>query len=401
MVEGERRDAGSTGGGAAAGLDKVKVGFKGFKAFVNNIAENGVASPPESDTAASEGAAHQGADGGGAGAWLAWADKARKAVADKAREVAYDVVPQSDGQAREVTFKDGADLERGNGGADVPKWASWAKEAATKVRQQVTEKADEARAGLAQATEKAKSIEIGEQAKRLQGGVAGGLGRVADVGASATASLQEKGKVAQQKAKELQGKSQQKLGEASSFAAKKAVEAKEKSANVAGAAKKKLSEAGEGFAGLGALAMSPAKLAQFAGVFLSGTMLVSLSLSFLPVLVIAPQKFALLFAIGSMLMLGSFAVLKGPQAFAMTLIQREKLPFSGSYAIGLVGTLVATLIMKNYILTAFFGLMQVFALLYFLASFIPGGQAILNGCGRACKACAAKTICGKRRATTG
>uniref|UniRef100_A0A7S2MY55 Vesicle transport protein n=1 Tax=Alexandrium andersonii TaxID=327968 RepID=A0A7S2MY55_9DINO len=99
----------------------------------------------------------------------------------------------------------------------------------------------------------------------------------------------------------------------------------------------------------------------------------------------------MLFAFGSMTLLSSFAILKGPQAFGESLIQREKLPFSGAYVVGLVGTLVATIVMRSYILTAVFGLIQAVALLYFLASYVPGGQALLNFCGR-CSGRAARAV---------
>merc|ERR1712187_794859 len=127
--------------------------------------------------------------------------------------------------------------------------------------------------------------------------------------------------------------------------------------------------------------MDPATLGQFAAIFVVGTMLISASFSFLPMLPISPQKFSLLFAFGSMTMLSSFAILKGPQEFFKDLTQREKLPFSGGYAVGLVGTLVATIVLRSYLLTAFFGIVQAIALLYFVASYVPGGQTILNMCG--------------------
>jgi len=251
--------------------------------------------------------------------------------------------------------------------------------------------------------ERAKSLELGESAKRWQNEVAGnfigGLGKLQDASASATAALSETGMAAQQKAKEFGNKSQEKIKEAHGKAAAKAQEAKETASNVAGvacnaagAAKGKLAKAGEGLQGLGALATSPAKLAQFAAIFVVGTMLISASLSFLPMLPISPQKFALLFAFGSMTMLSSFAVLKGPKNFAATMVQREKLPFSVGYVIGLVGTFVATIGMKSFVLTAVFGILQAFALLYFLASFVPGGTAVLNMCGRSCRRAAQRMV---------
>lgn len=139
--------------------------------------------------------------------------------------------------------------------------------------------------------------------------------------------------------------------------------------------------------------MSPAKLAKFAGVFMVGIFLISMSFSFLPMLVIAPQKFALLFAFGSVTMLSSFGILKGPQAFLSGMAQREQLPFSVLYGVGLVGTLVATIIMRSFLLTAVFGLMQAAGLLYFMASYVPGGKAAVNFCGKLCSKAARAALC--------
>merc|ERR1712176_74296 len=111
------------------------------------------------------------------------------------------------------------------------------------------------------------------------------------------------------------------------------------------------SSVGSSLGSVGALATSPVKLAQFAGIFMLGMMLITLSLSFLPLLPIQPQKFALLFALGSITVLSSVAWLRGPRAFADVALQRDKLLFTGLYTGGLVGTLWATLIAKSYIFT--------------------------------------------------
>merc|ERR1719357_2282795 len=81
-------------------------------------------------------------------------------------------------------------------------------------------------------------------------------------------------------------------------------------------------------------------------------------------------------------MLGSVAFLKGPQAFLGVILQTEKLPFTISYVSGLLGTFWATLIARSYLFTGFFAFLQCVGLLYFLASFVPGGKSILNFFGR-------------------
>lgn len=367
---------GGSSSSSSSAFGALKKGFKSVKKLaVEAVASEGPAEGQDLEVAdASSGASAVAAKMEGNGLFAAM-EKARKAVADKARELQYDVVPQAEGSSAD------GDAERGTAQSG---W-NWAKRAAARAQQHMAEATQEAQKGLATAAEKAKSAEWGEQALK-------GLGNISNHAASAGAALQEKGNAAKQKAKDLKGQGAAKLQEANALAAKKAAEAKEKASAAAGSAKDRLAKAGESISGLKDMAMSPAKLAQFAGVFLVGLMLIMLSFNFLPMLVVAPQKFALLFAFGSMILLSSFAVLKGPKVFMGSLLQREKLPFSAAYLVGLIGTLVATIIMKSFVLTAVFGLIQFIALLYFLASFVPGGQMALNGLGRCCRAVSTKLM---------
>lgn len=172
------------------------------------------------------------------------------------------------------------------------------------------------------------------------------------------------------------------LGKASAGFSEHAKAAQQKAALAAGSATAGLQRAGTNIGGMGVLATNPVKLAKFAGIFMLGLMLITLSFSFLPLLPIQPQKFALLFALGSITTLGSVAYLKGPASFAGAVMQREKLPFTVLFVVGLVGTLYATLIARSYLQTSIFCCMQVVGLLYFLASFVPGGQTVLNFFGR-------------------
>lgn len=362
--------------GAASLQDRLKLGWQGLKASIEK-------------TTAVEGEAAIEArtpkDGGvdQVNALFAWADKARKAVAEK---VSYEAVPQDQPQD---SGDDPADMEKGE---VKPAWNALAK-AASAVKKQVTTAAEEANKGLKQGVQKAKSVEFGETAAKVSKSMSELSRSASNVGEA----FQEKSKAASQKAlkeaQELKDKSSEKLKEASanaSAAANKAKEqaskAKDKASAAAGAAKSKLSEAGSAVGGavggVASLAANPVKLAQFTGIFFVGMLLITLSFTFLPVMVVAPQKFALLFAFGSIVIMGSLAFLKGPKALASQLLQREKLPFSGTYIVSLVGTLVATIVLRSFILTALFGLTQAVALMYFLASYVPGGKAVLNFCGR-------------------
>lgn len=317
--------------------------------------------------------------------WASWAKK-----------VAYDALEP--GESPGGGGAAGADLERGGGEDAGTQWASWANSTFGQIRQQ----AAGAASAVSQVAERAASSDWADQAKGWQSEMGNVFGRVADgasqAGSLAGSVLSEKSKAASQIAKEFQGMSQNKLKEAQAIGAAKAREAREKAAAAAGAAAKGLERAGSGLSGslggLAALTMSPVKLAQFAGTFLVGILLITMSFSFLPMLVIAPQKFALLFAFGSMTMLGSFAILKTPKVFLAGLLRREQLPFSVCYVIGLVGTLVSTLVLRSFVYTAVFGVVQFVALLYFMASYVPGGKHVLNFIGRLCSRAARMLACG-------
>jgi len=116
----------------------------------------------------------------------------------------------------------------------------------------------------------------------------------------------------------------------------------------------------------------------FAILAAAGAICMIFAFTFLPFVVLSPHKFALLFTMGSALMLASFSFLRGHVAFVKHLSSMERLPFSGSYVISLVGTLYSSLVMGSYLLTLIFSVIQVVALLYFLVSYIPGGVSALT-----------------------
>ncbi|CAE8583540.1 unnamed protein product, partial [Polarella glacialis] len=130
---------------------------------------------------------------------------------------------------------------------------------------------------------------------------------------------------------------------------------------------------------------------------LGGVVLMSLAFAFLPMIVFAPQKFALLFTLGSLCFMSSFAALRGHSAFLRHLLSGSRLPFTITYALSMAGTLWASLVYRSYLLTIGFSAIQVSALSWFLVSYIPGGRRALGlvssmawrmckGCGR----CASK-----------
>lgn len=138
-------------------------------------------------------------------------------------------------------------------------------------------------------------------------------------------------------------------------------------------------------------AISRERWMMFFGGALLGCFLMSLAFFFLPMVVLAPQKFALLFTLGSLCFLGSFSALRGHSAFLRHLLSRSRLIFTATYAMSMVGTLWASLIYRSYLLAIAFSAVQVSALSWFLVSYIPGGRRALgfvtNMAWRICKGC--------------
>lgn len=126
------------------------------------------------------------------------------------------------------------------------------------------------------------------------------------------------------------------------------------------------------------LSSTKERFTTFAILAAIGVVCMILAFTFLPIVIISPHKFALLFTLGSGLMLLSFSFLRGHAAFVKHMASMERLPFSASYLTSLVGTLYCSLVMNSYILTLIFSLIQVIALAYFLVSYIPGGTSALT-----------------------
>mmetsp|Transcript_83241 Transcript_83241/g.156649 ORF Transcript_83241/g.156649 Transcript_83241/m.156649 type:complete len:317 (-) Transcript_83241:34-984(-) len=126
------------------------------------------------------------------------------------------------------------------------------------------------------------------------------------------------------------------------------------------------------------VAISRRTWSYFFGYAFLGTMLISLAFGFLPMIVFAPQKFALLFTLGSLCFLSSFSVLRGHSAFIRHLLSRSRALFTVTYATSMVGTLWASLVYRSYVLTMLFSIVQVCVLAWFLVSYIPGGRQTLR-----------------------
>lgn len=152
-------------------------------------------------------------------------------------------------------------------------------------------------------------------------------------------------------------------------------QADEESAGLMNWASAKITDAKSSIDGIG---QTKERFTTFTILAICGVVCMILAFTFLPIVIISPHKFALLFTMGSTLMLASFSFLRGHTVFFKHLASLERLPFSASYGLSLVGTLYCSLVMGSYLLTLVFSLIQVVALAYFLVSYIPGGTSALT-----------------------
>ena len=84
----------------------------------------------------------------------------------------------------------------------------------------------------------------------------------------------------------------------------------------------------------------------------------------LPMVLLAPAKFALSFTVGSLCFMLAFAVLEGPATYFTNNCSRERLPFAASYLVSLVATLYVSFFGLGYILTVITASIQVCSLCF-------------------------------------
>ncbi|KAJ4758215.1 Vesicle transport protein [Rhynchospora pubera] len=120
-------------------------------------------------------------------------------------------------------------------------------------------------------------------------------------------------------------------------------------------------------------------LMYFGLLLASGIFLVFMAFTiFLPVMVLAPQKFAICFTLGCGCIIGSFFALKGPRNQLLHMISKERLPFTLGFTGSMAATIYVSMVLHSYILSVFFSALQVLALVYYAISYFPGGSAGLK-----------------------
>ncbi|GFV88699.1 protein transport protein SFT2, partial [Trichonephila clavipes] len=97
-----------------------------------------------------------------------------------------------------------------------------------------------------------------------------------------------------------------------------------------------------------------------------------------PVLLLKARSFAFYILWEVFFIIGSFSLLWGPCNHIKHLCSVERLPFTTVYFGTMFLTLYSALWMKNTILTAICAIAQVIALIWYVISYIPGGQTGLK-----------------------
>ncbi|XP_070560693.1 uncharacterized protein [Ptychodera flava] len=99
---------------------------------------------------------------------------------------------------------------------------------------------------------------------------------------------------------------------------------------------------------------------------------------FAPFILVKARKFALLYTLGSLFTISSFSLLWGPWNHVKHLFSAARLPFTTTYLGSMFATLYFAMVMKSTIFTVLSASIQIIALIWYVVSYIPGGQTGLK-----------------------
>lgn len=97
-----------------------------------------------------------------------------------------------------------------------------------------------------------------------------------------------------------------------------------------------------------------------------------------PFLILKIRKFVLLYTLGSLFTIGSFALLWGPVNHIKHIFSYGRLPFTFAYFGAMFATLYSALVIKSTTITLIFATLQIVSLAWYIFSYIPGGTTGLK-----------------------
>ncbi|RNA34470.1 transport SFT2-like [Brachionus plicatilis] len=125
---------------------------------------------------------------------------------------------------------------------------------------------------------------------------------------------------------------------------------------------------------------------------LMGVFCMSLASLYIPVIVLKSRKFVLLFSLGSLFFIASFSILWGVKSHLKHLFNIARLPFTLSYFSTLFATIYYAMIVKSVLITLLFAVLQIGTLIWYVVSYIPGGQKGLTFFSKMFYSLASKTV---------
>ncbi|GAV07020.1 hypothetical protein RvY_16913-1 [Ramazzottius varieornatus] len=112
----------------------------------------------------------------------------------------------------------------------------------------------------------------------------------------------------------------------------------------------------------------------FLGFFAAGLFCFVVASFYLPVLILKSRKFSILFTFGSLFLITSFGVLRGPYNHFHGMVKADRLPQTTLYFFSMVATLFFALQLQSTLLTVIAAAIQIFTLIWYTFSYTPGGQ---------------------------
>ncbi|XP_022090447.1 protein transport protein SFT2-like [Acanthaster planci] len=130
----------------------------------------------------------------------------------------------------------------------------------------------------------------------------------------------------------------------------------------------------------------------FMTFIVAGAFCFGLAAVYAPFIVLRARKFALLYTMGSLFTISSFSLLWGPWYHLKHLFSSDRLPFTVIYFTSMFLTLYFSLMRQSTLPTVICAVFQIIALVWYIVSYIPGGQTGLKFFSKLCKAAASKTL---------
>ena len=126
----------------------------------------------------------------------------------------------------------------------------------------------------------------------------------------------------------------------------------------------------------------------FCACFALGSILSIVATMNVPSIVLAPKRFAIPFTLGNLVSLLSMSFLVGFKKQMQTMCHPDRAATSTVFVISMTGTIFAAFYLRSAGLCLIFVVLQYGAYIWYVASFIPYGRAMLLGCIKRCWKCA-------------